>query len=109
MDFATLLIAGVLVAVAVGLWLVVMAMLQRQIEAVRSEGREGQEGLRRGLSAVRLQGEDGFGGLKHTLTTQLKGGGTPVEPQLQEGMGPLPTPPAPPRARLPHPAGGLRP
>ena len=86
MDLATLLIAGVLVAVAVGLWLVVMAMLQRQIEAVRSEGREGQEGLRRELSEVRLQVKDDFGGLKQTVTTELKGVSTEVTRQLQEGM-----------------------
>ena len=75
MDLTTVVVAGVLGALAVGVWLVVTTMLQRQIETVRSESAQGQDGLRRELV-----------GLQQTVAAELKAVSGEVTRQLQDGM-----------------------
>lgn len=100
-----LLGAGILVALAILLWLLattrrelgelrratapvdsVTELLQRQIEAVRGEGREGQEAVRREVGDLALRMRGDLGGLQQSVATELKGVSAEVARQLQEGM-----------------------
>jgi len=62
------------------------AMLQRQIEAVRFEGRAGQDALRREVGELNTQVKDEMSGLRLSVATELKGVGAEVARQLQDGM-----------------------
>jgi DNA recombination protein RmuC len=64
----------------------VTTLLQRQIEAVRSEGREGQDVVRREVGELALRMKDDIGGLQQSVATELKSVTTEVTRQLQEGM-----------------------
>jgi DNA recombination protein RmuC len=64
----------------------VTTLLQRQIEAVRSEGREGQDVVRREVGELALRMKDDIGGLQQSVATALKSVTTEVTRQLQEGM-----------------------
>lgn len=105
MGAEVLLAAALLALLAIVLWLLtatrrelgdlrratapsdaVTGLLQRQIEAVRSEGREGQEGLRRDLADLTLRVKGELGSLQQTVATELKGVSTEVARQLGEGM-----------------------
>ncbi|PYN75962.1 MAG: hypothetical protein DMD96_26520 [Candidatus Rokuibacteriota bacterium] len=100
-----LLAAVVLVFVAIGLWLLattrrelgelrratapaeaVTELLQRQIEAVRADGREGQEAVRHEVGELALRMRGDLGGLQQSVAAELKGVSTEVTRQLQEGM-----------------------
>jgi DNA recombination protein RmuC len=96
---------AVLVVLAVALWLLaatrrelaelrratapadaVAELLQRQIEAVRGEGREGQEAVRREVGELALRMRGDLGGLQQSVAAELKGVSAEVTHQLQEGM-----------------------
>jgi DNA recombination protein RmuC len=62
------------------------AMLQQQIESVRSEGRTGQDALRREVGALTTQVKDELGALQRSVATELKGVTGEVTRQLQDGM-----------------------
>ena len=62
------------------------AMLQQQIEAVRTEGRTGQDALRREVGALTTQVKDELNLLQRGVATELKGVASEVTRQLQEGM-----------------------
>lgn len=97
-----LLVAAVLAVVAWALWATrrtlaglgrasgttdaMAEMVQRQIEAVRTEGREGREGLRRELSELALRMKDELGALQHSVAGELKAVSAEVGRQLHEGM-----------------------
>jgi DNA recombination protein RmuC len=61
-------------------------MLQQQIETVRSEGRTGQDALRRDVGTLATQVKDELNALQRGVATELKGVSTEVARQLQEGM-----------------------
>src|SRR5207245_10697131 len=61
-------------------------MLQQQIESVRSEGRTGQEALRREVGTLTTQVKDDLGALQRAVATELKGVTGEVTRQLQDGM-----------------------
>ncbi len=103
---AELILAGVgLALLAVVLWLLattrreltdlrrvtapadaVTELLQRQIETVRAEGRDGQEAVRREVGDFALRMRDDMSGLQQSVATELKGVSTEVTHQLHEGM-----------------------
>ena len=99
------LAAVVLVALAVVVWLLTTArreigelrqatapadavteLLRRQIEAVRAEGREGQEAVRREVGDLALRMRGDLGDLQQSVATELKSVSTEVTHQLHEGM-----------------------
>jgi len=61
-------------------------MLQQQIEAVRREGRDGQDGLRREVSAMAVAVKDELNVLQRHVGAELKSVTGEVTRQLQEGM-----------------------
>jgi DNA recombination protein RmuC len=61
-------------------------MLQHQIEAVRTEGRTGQEALRREVGTLTAQVKDDLSALQRSVATELKGVTGEVTRQLQDGM-----------------------
>ena len=61
-------------------------MLQQQIEAVRKEGRDGQDGLRREVSAMAVAVKDELNVLQRQVAAELKSVTGEVTRQLQEGM-----------------------
>src|SRR5581483_2950862 len=61
-------------------------MLQQQIEAVRKEGRDGQDGLRREVGAMAVAVKDELNVLQRQVAAELKGVTGEVTRQLQEGM-----------------------
>jgi len=96
---------GMLVVLAAALWLLaatrrelgelrratapadaVAELLQRQIEAVRGEGREGQEAVRREVGELALRMRGDLGSLQQSVAAELKGVSAEVTHQLQEGM-----------------------
>ena len=103
---AELILAGIgLALLAVVLWLLattrreltdlrrvtapadaVTELLQRQIETVRAEGRDGQEAVRREVGDFALRMRDDMSGLQHSVATELKSVSTEVAHQLHEGM-----------------------
>jgi DNA recombination protein RmuC len=60
-------------------------MLQQQIEAVRKEGRDGQDGLRREVSAMAVAVKDELNVLQRQVAAELKSVTGEVTRQLQEG------------------------
>ncbi len=64
----------------------VAEMLQRQVEAVRVEGRAGQDALRAEIGQLTGQVKDELGSLKHGVTVELQAVSAGVAQQLQEGM-----------------------
>ena len=62
------------------------AMLQQQIEGVRTEGRTGQEALRKEVGALTTQVKDDLNALQRSVATELKGVTGEVTRQLQDGM-----------------------
>ena len=62
------------------------AMLQQQIESVRSEGRTSQEALRREVGTLTTQVKDDLSVLQRSVATELKGVTGEVTRQLQDGM-----------------------
>jgi DNA recombination protein RmuC len=62
------------------------ALLQQQIEAVRTEGRAGQDGLRREVGALAGQVKDEMNALSRGVAAELQGVSAQVAGQLQEGM-----------------------
>jgi len=104
--YAGLILAGLgLALLAVVLWLLattrreltdlrrvtapadaVTELLQRQIETVRAEGRDGQEAVRREVGDFALRMRDDMSGLQQSVATELKGVSTEVTHQLHEGM-----------------------
>jgi DNA recombination protein RmuC len=62
------------------------AMLQQEIEAVRTDGRAGQEALRREVGTLTTQVKDELNALQRGVATELKGVAGEVTRQLQEGM-----------------------
>ena len=62
------------------------SMLQQQIEAVRTEGRAGQDALRREVGTLTTQVKDELGTLSLRVATELKGVTGEVTRQLQDGM-----------------------
>jgi DNA recombination protein RmuC len=61
-------------------------MLQQQIEAVRAEGRTGQDAVRREVTALAVQVKDEFHALQREVASELKGVSGEVTRQLAEGM-----------------------
>jgi DNA recombination protein RmuC len=61
-------------------------MLQQQIEAVRREGRDGQDGLRREVSAMAVAVKDELNVLQRQVAAELKSVTGEVTRQLQDGM-----------------------
>jgi len=64
----------------------VAELLQRQIEAVRAEGRDGREAVRREVGDLALRLKDEVGGLQQSVARELKEVGVVVTRQLGEGM-----------------------
>src|SRR5262249_51723093 len=64
----------------------VTELLRRQIEAVRAEGREGQEAVRREVGDLALRMRGDLGDLQQSVATELKSVSTEVTHQLHEGM-----------------------
>ncbi len=60
-------------------------MLQQQIEAVRKEGRDGQDGVRREVSAMAVAVKDELNVLQRQVAAELKSVTGEVTRQLQEG------------------------
>ena len=63
-----------------------MGMLQREIEAVRVEGRAGQEVLKQDVGELNLRVREELGELRLSVATELKGVSGEVSRQLQDGM-----------------------
>jgi DNA recombination protein RmuC len=61
-------------------------MLQQQIEAVRKEGRDGQDGLRREVGAMAVAVKDELNVLQRHVAAELKSVTGEVTRQLQDGM-----------------------
>jgi DNA recombination protein RmuC len=61
-------------------------MLQREIEAVRVDGRRGQDDLRREVGELAAHVKDEVGGLRGHVAEELQRVGAEVARQLQEGM-----------------------
>ena len=61
-------------------------MLQQQIEAVRKEGRDGQDSVRREVSAMAVAVKDELNVLQRQVASELKSVTGEVTRQLQEGM-----------------------
>lgn len=64
----------------------VAELLQRQIEAVRAEGRAGQDGLRQEVGDLGGRVRDELGALRLALAGELKGVSAEVTKQLGDGM-----------------------
>jgi len=64
----------------------VAELLQRQIEAVRTEGRAGQDGLRQEVGDLGGRVRDELGALRLALAGELKGVSAEVTRQLTDGM-----------------------
>jgi DNA recombination protein RmuC len=62
------------------------AMLQREIEGVRREGRESQDALRREVGGLASQMKDEVHALQRHVGAELKGVSDEVSRQLREGM-----------------------
>lgn len=65
---------------------VLAEMLQRQIEAVRLEGRAGQDALRRDVGELNVHVKDEIGSLRLGVAAELQSVSAQVARQLQEGM-----------------------
>ncbi|PYM25870.1 MAG: hypothetical protein DMD78_05500 [Candidatus Rokuibacteriota bacterium] len=104
-ELVGILLGGLLVVLALVAWTLVAArreigelraragapeaasaMLQQQIEAVRTEGRTGQDALRREVGTLTTQVKDELNALQRGVATELKGVAGEVTRQLQEGM-----------------------
>src|SRR2546423_1011643 len=104
-ELVGILLGGLLVVLALVAWTLVAArreigelraragapeaasaMLQQQIEAVRTEGRTGQDALRRQVGTLTTQVKDELNALQRGVATELKGVAGEVTRQLQEGM-----------------------
>ena len=62
------------------------ALLQQQIEAVRAEGRTGQDALRREVGTLAVQVKDEMNAFQRGMATELQAVAAEVARQLQDGM-----------------------
>jgi DNA recombination protein RmuC len=62
------------------------ALLQQQIEAVRTDGRAGQDALRHEVGTLAVQVKDEMSALQRGVATELQGVAAEVARQLQDGM-----------------------
>ena len=104
-EIVGILLGGLLVVLALVAWTLVSArrelgelraraaapdpttaMLQQQIESVRSEGRSGQDALRKEVGALTTQVKDDLSALQRSVASELKSVTGEVTKQLHDGM-----------------------